>query len=140
VAIISVERIMGPPTVITISANPTIIVSTPTVIRPTATISVIIARTVGTIMIRKPSVNNSVPNKLRPAGYLATCAFNSLGDGYEHGYDPRWDATEAEALPATIARLRKPLAGNSVLTKFAQSLIRKTKTKSSRSFAGRDLW
>jgi hypothetical protein len=111
-------------------------VSTPTVIRPTATISVIIARTVGTIMIRKPSVNNSVPNKLRPAGYLATCAFNSLGDGY----DPRWDATEAEALPATIARLRKPLAGNSVLTKFAQSLIRKTKTKSSRSFAGRDLW
>jgi len=44
-------------------------VSTPTVIRPTATISVIIARTVGTIMIRKPSVNNSVPNKLRPVRF-----------------------------------------------------------------------
>jgi len=37
-------------------------------------------------------------------------------------------------------KLRKPLAGNSVLTKFAQSLIRKTKTKLSKSFADRDLW
>jgi hypothetical protein len=47
VATISEERTMGLLKVITISVNAIIIVSA-----PTATISVIIARTVGTIMIR----------------------------------------------------------------------------------------
>jgi hypothetical protein len=60
-----------PTTVITISVNPIIIVSTPTGITPTATISVIIARTIGTIMIRSQRWEYSARNKLRPAGYLA---------------------------------------------------------------------
>jgi hypothetical protein len=70
VATISVERTMGLLKVITISVNAIIIVSA-----PTATISVIIARTVGTIMIRgvhkvdvieaKPAVNIPFAHKLR---------------------------------------------------------------------------
>jgi hypothetical protein len=62
---------MGLPTIITVSVNPIIIVSTPTGITPTATISVIIARTVGTIHDWKPAVNIPFAIKLRPAGYLA---------------------------------------------------------------------
>jgi hypothetical protein len=52
-------------------------VSTPTVITATATISVIIARTVGTIMIRKPSVNNSVRNKLKTCRIPGNLCFQS---------------------------------------------------------------